>query len=137
MANSRRPDARNGRIAWVRLFLKEFRGHTGVLTPAGVGAYMRLLIAYLEQQEPLEDDDRRLARIVGVSLTEWKKLRPEIEDVMDVRDGHFHDQLADERIRHFKDVSATNRANVASRHTDNPDLVVIDGGKRRTGGDYD
>lgn len=130
-------DRRNGHIVWVRLFLKTFRGHTGMLTPAGLGAYMRLLLAYLEQQGPLKDDDRRLARIVGVNVTEWKKLRPEIVDVMEVRDGFLHDEIGDERIAHFQEISGTNKANAESRHHKTPGFAVIDGGKRAAGDDHE
>ena len=88
---SGRNDSRNGRIIWVQIFIQSFRGRISVLSPAGVGAYIRLFLAYLDEQGPLPDDDRKLARIVGVTLKEWKQVRPEIEDVMVVRDGFFHD----------------------------------------------
>ena len=131
---SGRSDNRNGRIVWVQLFIQSFRGRLSVLSPAGVGAYMRLFLAYLDQQGPLADEDRKLARIVGVTMKEWKQLRPEVEDVMEVRDEHFHDDIADERIAKFKDRSGTNKQTAEARHAaEKQPLTVIDGGKKASG----
>lgn len=40
------------------------------------GAYRRLIDHYMLTRAPLPADDRALARIVGVGLTEWESLKP-------------------------------------------------------------
>lgn len=130
---SGRNDNRNGRLAWVQIFVDSFRGRLSVLSPAGAGAYMRLFLTYLDEQGPLVDDDRKLARIVGVTLKEWRQLRAEVEDVMEVRDGHFHDHIADERIANFKERSNQNRQAAEARHAEKLPLTFIYGGKKSSG----
>ncbi len=64
----------------------EHLANTIRLSAAEHGAYVRLLLSYW-QDGPLHDDDAVLARITGTTLSEWKKVRPAIQDFFDVADG--------------------------------------------------
>lgn len=52
------------------------------------GAYMRLLHSYWRSGPP-EDDDKVLARITGMTPSEWRSVRPAIEPYFDVAGGRW------------------------------------------------
>lgn len=132
----RKPDSRNGRIVWVQLFVDSFRGRISMLSPAAAGAYIRLFLAYVSNKGPLPDDNKRLAKLAGMNAKEWNAARDEIADVMQVRDGFFHDDLADERIATFQNRSSRNRASAEARHS-GIELSVINGGRKAAGDDHE
>lgn len=70
---------------------------TQYLDAAQFGAYMRLLFAYWRTGAP-RDDDRLLARIVGMSPVEWASVRPMLEPFFDVLDGHWIHWRTDEDL---------------------------------------
>lgn len=60
---------------WFKLFPKDWLGATAELTLEEQGAYMRVLARIHEQGHSLIDDDRKIARTVGVNTRRWKRIR--------------------------------------------------------------
>lgn len=85
---------------------------TQCLDAAQFGAYMRLLFAYWRTGAP-RDDDRLLARIVGMSPVEWASVRPMLEPFFDVLDGHWIHWRTDEDLAAAYE--AINKASRAGR----------------------
>jgi uncharacterized protein YdaU (DUF1376 family) len=86
------------------------------------GGYVRLILQYWVRQGSLPDDDVQLARIVGVSVAKWRKMRPTIEALFEP--GWKHTGL-DEQLEYAatRREKARNAAN--SRHGTRPALRVV------------
>lgn len=118
-----RRDSRLGRPKWFRLFINEFLGRTMMLSPAALGAYVRLVCRIVHQQGPIPDRDRDLARAASMRLDEWHEVKPELAEVMTVTADGWTDDLAEDRIAYFRERSEVNSRNAARRYH------VVAGGK--------
>lgn len=116
-----RPDKRNGKIRYAKLWITEMRGRFSSLSPAARGAYISTLLEYLTQQHPLPDDEKVLRRICGVDHCDWAEVRAELLTVFDLVDGDLHDEYADRCIAEFRTASNRNKGNAKTRY------AVIDG----------
>ena len=114
-------------MPWVRFYLNDMGTRVYRLSTVAGGAYIRLLMQYLDQQGPLEDNDRLLANTAGLTLAQWRKIRPEVMSVMDASDGRVFDAMADAQIDFYRKLSAQNTRNANARYRDR--VTVIDGGK--------
>lgn len=76
------------------------------------GAYLRLLFSYWRSGPP-PDDDRRLAIIVGMSLSEWGKVRPLLEPFFEVLNGQWLHWRLDEELNAAYE--AINKASAAGK----------------------
>ena len=73
--------------------LPDLIADTQHLDPEGFGCYMRLLHAYW-RTGPAKDDNRVLARLVGLSPKEWAAIRPDIEEFFIVDHGQWvHEEM--------------------------------------------
>ena len=59
---------------WMPLYIGDYKRDTAHLTTLEHGAYLLLIMHYWETG-PLPNDDKRLAKIAGVSLKQWFSLR--------------------------------------------------------------
>ena len=72
------------------LFTDAYLADTKHLTTEEHGAYLLLLMcAWRTRGCFLDDDDKKLSRMVGVSPSKWKRLRPVIASLFTVRDGKW------------------------------------------------
>ena len=69
--------------------LPELMADTAHPEPSELGCYMRLLFSYWRVGPP-KNDDRTLARIVGLPVKGWITTRPEIEPFFDVDREWIH-----------------------------------------------
>jgi uncharacterized protein YdaU (DUF1376 family) len=108
---------RYGRIQWVRLFVDRMKGRVSPLTPEATGIYFRLFFAFMDRQGPLPDDDRLLASIAQVPANKWRRIRDEFvaHGIYEIRDGHIHDHVAEDRIEDFIQRSRKNTENIGKR----------------------
>lgn len=74
-----------------------FSSETSGFTAEEAGAYGKLLTASLEVEWPLPDCDPILARVTGLSLRKWKKMRQKVLALFTFLDGHFYH----ERVERF------------------------------------
>lgn len=68
------------------LHLPDHMADTGHLSAGEHGALMRIMFSYWRSGPP-KDDDRILCRLTGMTLSEWSKARPVIEDFFEVANG--------------------------------------------------
>jgi len=62
----------------------------GHLTCLEDGAYRRLIDRYMRTRMPLPDDDKVLARFVGLTPDEWAAIAPNVRPFFKPRDGKLH-----------------------------------------------
>lgn len=58
-------------MEWYPRYPSLWRAKTRHLDPFQDGCYLRLVDEYMETRQPIPDDDRVLARIIGISLEQW------------------------------------------------------------------
>ena len=102
--------------SWMPLYVGDYLADTTHLSTAEHGAYLLLIMTYWRTEAPIEDDDERLARIVGATPKEWAKLRKPVAAFFDVADGVWRHkridaELAAARDRRIKAKERSERAN--------------------------
>jgi uncharacterized protein YdaU (DUF1376 family) len=102
--------------AYIPLFPADYLGDTQHLSTEEHGAYLLLMMtAWTQDDCGLPDDDRKLARIVRLSLRKWKLMRPTMLEFWTVRDGRWSNpRLSKERV-YADQKSASNRENARTR----------------------
>lgn len=96
------------------IFTDAYLADTRHLTAEEHGAYLLLLMcAWRTRGCALKDDDRFLARSVGVTLPRWRRLRPVIADFFTVEDGQWRQKKLTEVYKGVESRVARNRANGA------------------------
>jgi len=92
------------------LHLPDHVADTVHLTAEEHGAYLRLLFSYWRSGPP-KDDDRVLARIVGLSVDEWAEVRPMVEPYFEVLHGQWlHWRTDDELQAAYEAIERSSRA---------------------------
>lgn len=82
-------------MAWYAFDILNYRADTAHLSTLEHGAYRLLIDEYMMTRMPLLDNDRALARIVGVSLEEWAVIAPTIRAFFKPRSGRLHQKRCD------------------------------------------
>src|SRR6476469_7986706 len=87
-----------------------FKAHLAGFRHLGLaehGAYLLLLCSYWETGK-LPSDDERLARIVGVPVKEWLKLRPAMQEIFgdDFRNAEIEAEINDAAQRYDRQSKA-------------------------------
>lgn len=114
MTDDAKPDA------WMPLYIGDWDSSTRHLDCEQDGAYGRLVRHYWKNG-PLPDDDMQLARIVGVPVARWRKLRPALAAFFIVSEGRWNHNRVDaelakwgeKRRRYIERASAGGRAKAA------------------------
>lgn len=118
--------------AWMPLYIGDWDSGTRHLDCEQDGAYGRLVRHYWKNG-PLPDDDAQLARIVGMELRRWKKVRSAIQAFFIVADGIWRHKRVDEELVRWAEkrrkaierASAGGRAKAAkSSATSTPQAVL-------------
>ena len=78
---------------WMPLYIADYRADTMRLSTVEHGAYLLLIMEYW-RASGLPDDDKQLARIAGLPVGQWKKMRPAIQAFF--HDGWKHKRIYDE-----------------------------------------
>jgi uncharacterized protein YdaU (DUF1376 family) len=86
-------------LPYLPFYVGEYLRETRHLTLEQHGAYVLLLLEYW-WKSCLPDDDVQLARIVGVSPAEWRKLKPALKGLF--QDDWRHERI-DKQIKKSKD----------------------------------
>lgn len=101
---------------WMPLYISDYLKDTRHLSTLEHGAYLLILMAYWNNQGPLPDDDVRLARYAGLSLKQWKKIRPAIIELFQTGDGRINSRRSQEELDNANRRSQAARANVMKRY---------------------
>lgn len=96
------------------LFTDAYLADTRHLTTEEHGAYLLLLMcAWRSDGCQLEDDDKTLARIAGLSPTRWRRLKPVMEKFFTVREGVWRQKKLQAVYSDVASRVARNKANGA------------------------
>lgn len=96
------------------LFTDAYLADTRHLTTEEHGAYLLLLMcAWRTRGCALKDDNRALARIVGVGTVRWRRLRPVLADFFDIDGGLWRQKKLTAVYEGVQERVAKNRANGA------------------------
>lgn len=91
---------------------------TGHLTLAEQGAYLRLMMhAWMSGSCSLPDDDGRLARILGITLGQWKKLRCAVMAFWELQDNVWIQPRLLKEWNYMREKSEKARASAHHRHS--------------------
>lgn len=93
MSKDAKPDA------WMPLYIGDWDSGTRHLDCEQDGAYGRLVRHYWKNG-PLPDDDAQLARIVGMVISRWRKVRAVLAPFFTIADGVWrHKRVEEELVR--------------------------------------
>lgn len=101
---------------WMPLYVSDYLDDTRHLSTLEHGAYLLLLMTYWKMQGPLPDDDVRLSRMVGMSLKQWKNVRPVIAAFFVLEGGKWHSTRSQEEISASQLRSSAARAKALKRY---------------------
>lgn len=107
--SSRRSSANPPRPFRFSVQLPALIAETQHLDPEAFGCLMRLMHSYW-QSGPAKDDDRVLARLVGLPPDEWAGIRPDVEPFFDVLHGQWINWRLDEELESAYEAINRNKA---------------------------
>lgn len=110
---------------WMPLFIGDYLADTRHLTTLEHGAYLLLLMTYWRIKGPLPDDDIKLARMAGLSLKQWKAIRPTIIEFFRAGEGQLVSTRSQAELDNANRRSEVARSNVMKRY-ETPSTVVDD-----------
>ena len=84
---------------WYPWFPLAFRRKTYHLSLAADGAYRRLIDEYMLNRKALPDNDRALARILGISPEEWMEVAAEVRPFFEVSGPNLFHRRCDQELR--------------------------------------
>jgi uncharacterized protein YdaU (DUF1376 family) len=85
-------------LPYMRLYPADYLADTAHLTAMQHGIYLLLIMNYWQRGGPLPNDDIRLARIARVSMRDWKRNRPELEQFFTVEESHWRHLRVDTEL---------------------------------------
>ncbi|SFJ28179.1 YdaU family protein [Aerobium aerolatum] len=112
-------------MAWMPLYVGDYRADTTHLSAAQHGAYL-LLIMHYWQQGAVPDDDEQLARIACMTLTEWRRNRPIIRAFFG--DGWHHrriDREMQKAVAAYEKRSRAGQKGNAKRWADRRNAIAL------------
>jgi uncharacterized protein YdaU (DUF1376 family) len=117
--------------AAIPLFGDAYLADTTHLTTEEHGAYLLLMMAAWRQEDcALPDDDRKLARIAGLSLRKWGVIKSTIMDFWTLENGRIFQGRLRKEHAYVVQKSESNRKNAASRWEAQRTENKQDGGMR-------
>src|SRR6185437_12630558 len=101
-------------MAWFAFDIAAYESDTAHLSTVEHGAYFLLIKYYMRTRMPPFDDDRALANIVQMPLTEWAQIAGTIRKFFKKRGTRLH-QLKCDRTLDSEDMRATTRSEQARK----------------------
>lgn len=71
-------------VPFMPFYIADYMADTSHLTTVEHGAYLMLIMNYWQRGQSLPNDDRKLARIVGLGPREWKRMRDTISEFFEI-----------------------------------------------------
>ena len=96
-------------IPFMPLYVADYLADAAHLSTAEHGAYLLLLMTYWQRGEALPDDDKKLARITGLSGRNWLRARPVLIEFFEVRDNKLVHRRVERELSRVRDKSLKNR----------------------------
>ena len=86
-------------LTWYPFFVVDYRRDTYHLTLEEDAAYRRLIDEYMVTREALPNDDAALARIVGISTTDWTRLAVKVRRFFHARNDKLWHKRCELELR--------------------------------------
>lgn len=83
---------------WMPLYIGDYLGKTMHLSTVEHGAYLLLLMAYWKNGGPIPAEDRKLAAICRIPLSEFSAIRSALEEYFEEENGLWRNPRADREI---------------------------------------
>lgn len=99
---------------YYRFFPALYEVDAAHLTLAAHGAYRRLIDKYMTGRQPLPDNDRAIASLIGCALDEWLAVAAEVRPFFIARKGKLHQKRCDMELS-FQDEKSKTRSEVAKK----------------------
>jgi uncharacterized protein YdaU (DUF1376 family) len=120
--------------AWMPLYIGDWDSDTRHLDCEQDGAYGRLVRHYW-RNGALPDDDAQLARVVGMALGRWRKVRPVLAVFFTVAEGRWTHRRVEEELARWTDkkrrfierASAGGRAKAAKSSASSTSKALLKG----------
>ena len=94
------------------MFCSDFFSKTDHLTNEEQWAYAKLLMkTWVRNCRPFPDSDADLARVLGMTVKRWRKVRPRVEIFFDLSGGTWRQPRLEEVFRFVADRGKTSRSN--------------------------
>ena len=94
---------------WFPFYVGDYRAETQGFSHEERGVFVELLCVYTHRQAPLPDDDKQLAKLVGLTLPKWKRMRLTIAPVFTINKGTWRLQRLDEQIARSSEIREKRR----------------------------
>lgn len=92
-------------MSWFAFEIEEYDTDTMHLSAAEDGIYNRLLRHYYKTRVPLPDDDRALAAIARITVSEWDAVKITIRAFFKLRKGHLIQRHCERELRKEDELS--------------------------------
>lgn len=95
------------------LFVDAYLGDTTHLSTEEHGAYLLLLMAMWRRGGSIPDDDKDNARMVGLTVTKWRRMKPRLMEFLDAKNGEISQKRLKkewEFVQKRKQIAITNGA---------------------------
>ena len=102
---------------WLPFNVESYRADTADLSTVEHGAFLLLRLHYWRSGPP-RDDNKILARIAGLSITEWRRVRPSLERFFDIADEWINwdwDEELEKAYAHIQKASAAAKKGADAR----------------------
>lgn len=92
-------------MEWFPWYPALYKADTMHLTLAEDGAYRRLIDHYMETQAPLPNNEKALARILGISVNEFQAIAEQVSSMFSTSGGHLHNKRCDIELERQESLS--------------------------------
>lgn len=108
---------------YMRFWVSDYLGDTRHLTTQEHGAYLLLIMAYWMNEGPLADDDKRMARIVGMTGRDWSKAKKTISEFFQIGAGQWRHKRIEQELAKVRETSRNNSGAAKTRHERNANAM--------------
>lgn len=98
---------------WFPFYVNDYMGDTMSLSTLDHGVYFLLICAYYKNGGPLPDNDKTLANIVKLSLSDWSASRSTVAPFFKIIRGKWIHSRADREIERAKSMQDAKRKGAA------------------------
>ena len=106
--SDKRVDPRTGKITWAKLFIDNALARHARVSTIAFGALMLIYLHTIDRKKPFPDDAATACGLLKLSPNEWSEIREELQFVLTLKDGFFHDSDAEKAISNFEKRSKSN-----------------------------
>ena len=96
-------------IPYMPFYVADYLADTAHLSALESGTYLHLILAYWQRQKALPAGDDRLAAVARLSVEEWLKVRPALEEFFNESSGCWAHKRIESELQKFYEKSEKSR----------------------------